>query len=903
MVMPKMNGNTTPSASQESGDDAGAPMRATPSSYRAALSGRSDEVVEEIRQIADRLRRELKMDFAETGRRIQADLRQELALGLQRRVSVMEASSFEDSGGAMGMHAMSSMLPMCVGPGNGNAVNAGFEAEKPTHLANLLYPPSSQLVAEARPGGFQGLAFAAGNGPYPPEADAAGGVGKAVNSASVGNTSCEEQQDGDEQDQDLSPVQAVESARTRFNANRHTTENRGALLTMDRLRLQAHVRTQRKDTWKGLSVFRLSELLESPKFDNFCGLVIIVNALTIGYGTDYCARHFTTTAPFFVDIMETLFCLWFASELILRLWVKKLAFYSYRTDGFMWNCLDTVLVIAQIAEIGISVISSSNPDGMRYLRVLRILRVVRIFRVVRVFHLITELRTIVSSILGSFRSLAWTVVLLFLMIYIVAVYFTQSITDSLVLTNDDVTQITATQSILVQHFGSLGGAILCLWQAMSGGVDWEEVATPILSEMGIVYGLAFTSYIAFALLALMNVVTGVFVQAALQSARREEDNFMTDQIVQLFEVGTHGSTISLNEVERSLNDPKTAKEWKAIGISEEEATHLFKLLDLDFEGEVPLEEFLAGCLRLNGSAKAMDLLTVMQESRKANYKTSARMINVEDGIDLILESLQTMMSESEGQSNCSMQLQRLQDLVAKVHWLCESMQRLQTATAHLCAAAAADGSPTSPRSVKAKEDEEQHAEHQPLSEDDTYELSSPLLNGGSRQDTATDLAEAEDFEAPRRLLPEVAVIAGDRKMSSYKRTEKLRGPMAVSRPDEEQAGVRLPCLDELSRWSSGELTPVSNGASVSVAPQAAPMTNGQLEDMLPTTPPMTSRGQSFGQEVSPTASTNMQELHNRIATRRHSLRMKESALQKRMEAAMSTRPKPRHNDLTLQNPV
>merc|ERR1719183_1483623 len=69
-----------------------------------------------------------------------------------------------------------------------------------------------------------------------------------------------------------------------------------------------------------------------------------------------------------------------------------------------------------------------NARSVKLLRILRVLRLMRLLRVVRVLHLITELRTIVSSIAGSFKSLGWTVVLLCLLIYIVAIFFTETTT-------------------------------------------------------------------------------------------------------------------------------------------------------------------------------------------------------------------------------------------------------------------------------------------------------------------------------------------------------------------------------------------------------------------------------------------------------------------------------------------
>merc|ERR1719346_110501 len=109
-------------------------------------------------------------------------------------------------------------------------------------------------------------------------------------------------------------------------------------------------------------------------------------------------------------------------ELTLRIYVHRWKFFlDFGKDGTLWwNYFDLFVVLAQLVEEVITLLASTSGVEMqnfRLLRVLRILRLVRILRVVRVLHLISELRTIVSSIMGSFKSLAWTCVLLLLMIY------------------------------------------------------------------------------------------------------------------------------------------------------------------------------------------------------------------------------------------------------------------------------------------------------------------------------------------------------------------------------------------------------------------------------------------------------------------------------------------------------
>jgi hypothetical protein len=62
-----------------------------------------------------------------------------------------------------------------------------------------------------------------------------------------------------------------------------------------------------------------------------------------------------------------------------------------------------------------------------------------------------------------------------------------------------------------------------------------------------------------------------------------------------------------------LSRPEMKTYFKAIDLDPSEARGLFRLLDLDGSGTVNAEEFLNGCLRLRGPAKALDLSLIMLE--------------------------------------------------------------------------------------------------------------------------------------------------------------------------------------------------------------------------------------------------------------------------------------------------
>lgn len=65
--------------------------------------------------------------------------------------------------------------------------------------------------------------------------------------------------------------------------------------------------------------------------------------------------------------------------------------------------------------------------------------------------------------------------------------------------------------------------------------------------------------------------------------------------------------LSLEEFERHINDEKIIAYMSQLGLDVSQIRTLFKLLDADRTGEVDLEEFVSGCLRLRGGAKNLDL--------------------------------------------------------------------------------------------------------------------------------------------------------------------------------------------------------------------------------------------------------------------------------------------------------
>lgn len=384
-------------------------------------------------------------------------------------------------------------------------------------------------------------------------------------------------------------------------------------------------------------------LMNSWQFDCVVGMLIMVNALAIGLEADYRAAYAQQDSgelPPALEISEVGFAIVFGAELCLRLWVQRCAFFI--AAGWAWNVFDFAIISLQIVDQLLhmfTMVTINGPMNVSFLRLLRIMRLIRITRLIRVLRLIEELRTIVASIMGSLRSLVWTLVLLVIMIYTASVCFTQVVLDA---------GNTPHRSELLLWFGRLGRTVLTMFECISGGVSWDVVVVPLATDISPCYGVLFCLYVAFCVLAMMNVVTGVFVQKAIQGGQEDKDNYLANHISELFFRDKEGCNVSdqitWEEFESRLGVPDMQDYFKEMNVDVSEARGLFRLLDVNNSGTVDVEEVINGCLRLRGPAKALEMHLLLHETTRMRH----RMITQHKFMEVQLHQLKTMISKLAG---------------------------------------------------------------------------------------------------------------------------------------------------------------------------------------------------------------------------------------------------------------
>jgi len=388
--------------------------------------------------------------------------------------------------------------------------------------------------------------------------------------------------------------------------------NRGRRYSSNSIRNLSQFRaahTHSRATWLG-------HLVDSNAFGYWIGAVILVNGVMIGVQTDYMARNNTTSVPRAFDVAEIVFCIVFTVELALRI-------YWHRWDFFFgtekrWNIFDAFVILLQLAEqVARGLVYSADDanlseysDGTGILRILRICRLMRIVRVLRIVHMNGELQAIVAAVSKGLRSFYWTVTLLILLMYVVGVFFTQCVTDH---------KVTSTAGLedLEEYYGSLPSTMLALFQSVTDGKEWREMLTPLMVEISPLMAVPFCMYISFVSFALMNILTGIFVDRALESGKEEKRRFLLQEVRAVFLEGD-SEKMTWPEFQAQLENPHMQMLFDALDVDEEDAEELFHVLDAQQTGSIEAEEFVNGCLRLDGPTKAVDFAAFAEEQRRLN---------------------------------------------------------------------------------------------------------------------------------------------------------------------------------------------------------------------------------------------------------------------------------------------
>merc|ERR550532_573823 len=166
---------------------------------------------------------------------------------------------------------------------------------------------------------------------------------------------------------------------------------------------------------------------------------------------------------------------------------------------------------------------------------------------------------------------------------------------------------------------------------MLAGISWGVISDALILVNAFSCVLFFL-YIIFTMLAVLNIITGVFVDNAVEIGKTQRD-FMVQKEMELKESyikeikklfssmdADNSNTLNKHEVQKYFEDKSVQSYFQALGLDPHDSERLFNLLDGDESGDVCIDEFVDGCLRLKGQARSIDLYALLVQSGRVEKK-------------------------------------------------------------------------------------------------------------------------------------------------------------------------------------------------------------------------------------------------------------------------------------------
>lgn len=356
-----------------------------------------------------------------------------------------------------------------------------------------------------------------------------------------------------------------------------------------------------------------------------------------------------TGIPVWFSIAEVIFALVFTVELLLRFGKYELQFFT--EPEFAWNYLDLAVIMGAWFELTFTALTDADQtdSSLSFLRVLRVLRIIRSFRLVRVMRYVQQMRLTMLCLMNCVAPLFWTVLCLFLILFVFAMNFLSAVASFFAEASpDDAGRVAR----LKTTFGSFGDTMVSLFVAITGGDDWLHYYTALF-DMHWVYGVLFLIYITCLVFGVLNVFTAIFVDVSLKKA--QNDNEVQVNVEKERKAKMMRDFLKLfRQVDEDNTGEVTQEEWlefceredshlifSMMGIPEDKAVFIFETMDIDGSRSLGVQEFIKGMMLIHDSGP-VDLDTMMH----SNKKLAATVNHIADDLMAGFKELKHIMNSS-----------------------------------------------------------------------------------------------------------------------------------------------------------------------------------------------------------------------------------------------------------------
>jgi len=406
----------------------------------------------------------------------------------------------------------------------------------------------------------------------------------------------------------------------------------------------------------------LKRVVEDDRFQALIFWLIVFNSLRITVSTHnavtesfdaYDARSRgmvpQSTGLRWVMVCEEAFAVIFSVEMALRLLAHEGGYFSN-----LWNAGELCAVVTMVwSTYSPARTLTSIANAMVVLRFVRPERLLLVVGYLRFAPQIggVHLRLLLLACKTSIGALCWATVLLICLLLLSSIVFVQGATTYV----DDASPLDPLVEDLREHFRSVPITMLTLFVCLLGEADFKAVIH-LLSKVSLWYLVLFIALLLFLTLSVTNVIVGVFVSDAIEVAKNDREINMRDQMLEakqnmndlkelwsVLDVNQQ-QALTLDQFREQMRRPDVKQLFSKFKLDTSDAEGFFNLMDADRTGEVDVEEFIVGCMRVRGMSNDVDTGMTVQETKVLAKRMHRTMKTIQ-------KQSATVQSELQGLSN------------------------------------------------------------------------------------------------------------------------------------------------------------------------------------------------------------------------------------------------------------
>jgi len=359
--------------------------------------------------------------------------------------------------------------------------------------------------------------------------------------------------------------------------------------------------------------------------DTVVGGIICLNALFIGVSMDYGQ---STIGWFLADSVFTVI---FIIEISAKIRINGFGGHFCGRARYS-NCFDAFLVFIDLLQLSLMVIAPDAAKNTGDLPSASLFRVVRLIKLTRLLRLLRnevfkDLLSMIQGLMGGLTTLAWSMVLFLLMVYILALLFRELLGRK---EKENVFEFfdSVPRSMFTTFRCSFGDC------STAGGVPIFEY---VHKEYGWPVTLFYCLFVFIVTIGLFNVISAIFVESTMvaamalensrKKARLQDEKLWNTRITTLVKrimavshdhdvpermsdavAEIHSISVDRDVIDRVVHDAAAIQALNDLDIDPEDHAHLSDILDPDNGGTIEICELIEGLRRLRGDPRRSDIV-------------------------------------------------------------------------------------------------------------------------------------------------------------------------------------------------------------------------------------------------------------------------------------------------------